>query len=213
MQLLDILRHLPEYMQVWAVNYGSGLYLILMLIIFAETGLVVTPLLPGDSLLFAAGALLARDLPGLSLPVMCMALVAAAFCGDLVNYHVGKWAAGRVTQLKWLNPRYLERTREFYQRHGGRTIVLARFLPIVRTYAPFVAGLTGWTLLRFMSYSLLGGGLWIVLFLNMGYFFGNIPMVKRNFELVILAIVAVSLLPVLWQWMGMRRQARVTTVR
>jgi membrane-associated protein len=206
-QLIDILRHLPEHLQVWGQDYGAGLYAILALIIFAETGLVVTPFLPGDSLLFAAGAVLAMGLPQLSLPLMCVVLVVAAFCGDLVNYHVGKWMAPRLFkegQGRWLNPKHLQKTHDFYARHGGKTLILARFVPIVRTYAPFVAGLGGLPLGRFVAYSLSGGALWIVLFLHLGYFFGNMPAVKRNFELVIVAIIFVSLLPVLIEWLKAR---------
>lgn len=198
-QIIEILRHLPDHLHIWAVTYGLGLYLILAVIIFAETGLVVTPLLPGDSLLFAAGAVLAMNLPGFSVPVMCLILIIAAFSGDLVNYHVGKWAQPKIfagNKLKWLNRNHLNRTKEFYAHHGGKTLVLARFIPIVRTYAPFVAGVSGLPLKRFVAFSLLGGSMWIILFVNLGFFFGNIPAVKKNFELVILAIIAVSLAPV-----------------
>jgi membrane-associated protein len=207
-QFIELIRHLPEHLQVWATAYGSGLYIILALIIFAETGLVVTPILPGDSLLFAAGAVLAMNLPGLSLPVMCVVLVAAAFCGDLLNYHIGRWAAPKIftsTHIKWLNRRHLEKTQDFYARHGGKTIILARFVPIVRTYAPFVAGLGGFKLKRFMTFSLVGGTLWITAFLSLGYFFGNIPVFKRNFELVILAIIVVSLAPVALEFLRAKR--------
>lgn len=208
MELLEILRHLPEHLQIWAETYGSGLYLILGLIVFAETGLVVTPFLPGDSLLFATGAVIAMGLPGLNLPTMCLVLVIAAFTGDMVNYHVGKWAAPRLfdgRRLRWLNREHLNKTKLFYERHGGKTIVLARFIPIVRTYAPFVAGLSGLPLSRFVGFSLAGGALWIVAFLNLGYFFGNIGAVKRNFELVILAIIILSLAPVAIEFLRSRR--------
>ena len=155
-QILDLISHLPEHLQTWAATYGSGLYLILALIIFAETGLVVTPILPGDSLLFAAGTVLAMGLPGLSLPVMCAVLVTAAFLGDLLNYHVGRWAAPKIfgnTKLKWLNRQHLEKTQNFYARHGGKTLIMARFVPIVRTYAPFVAGVGGLPRPRLWQYS------------------------------------------------------------
>lgn len=206
--LLEILRHLPEHLQVWATAYGPGLYGILFAIIFAETGLVVTPLLPGDSLLFATGSILALGVPPLNLPTMCVTLVLAAFAGDLVNYHVGKWAAPKLFlsgNLRWLNRQHLEKTQAFYAKHGGKTLILARFVPIVRTYAPFVAGLSGFKLARFIAFSLTGGALWIVTFLNLGYFFGNIPTVKRNFELVIAAILVVSLAPVLLEYWRSRR--------
>lgn len=222
---IEIFRNLPEHLQMWATAYGPGFYAILAAIIFAETGLVVAPLLPGDSLLFAAGAVLALGLPELSLPLMCVILILAAFIGDLVNYHVGRWAAPRLfrnadgtagnfesgefttSRVRGLNPKYLHKTRAFYNKHGGRTLVFARFVPIVRTYAPFVAGLTGMPLKRFMAYSFFGGTVWITLFLNLGYFFGNIPAVKRNFELVIFAIIFVSILPMLIEYVRARRHA------
>jgi membrane-associated protein len=201
-QLLDLIRHLPEHLEAWATAYGMGLYFILAAIIFAETGLVVTPILPGDSLLFAAGALMAMNLPGLSLPVMAVVLICSAVAGDVVNYHVGRWAARRWIEkqrIRWINPRHLQKTNEFYARHGGKTLILARFIPIVRTYAPFVAGLGGLRLSRFVLFSVCGGSLWISLFLCLGYFFGNIPAVKHNFELAVLAIVVISLAPVVMQ--------------
>jgi membrane-associated protein len=207
-EILEILRHLPEHLQAWATAYGPGLYAILFAIIFCETGLVVTPLLPGDSLLFAAGSVMALGVPSLNLPTMCVTLVGAAFLGDLTNYHIGKWAAPRLFsggRLKWLNRKHLDKTRAFYAKHGGKTLILARFVPIVRTYCPFVAGLGGYPLRRFVAFSLTGGGLWIVLFLNLGYFFGNIPAVKRNFELVIMAILVISLAPVILEYWRSRR--------
>ena len=207
-QAIEILRHLPDHLQIWAGAFGPGLYAILALIIFAETGFVVTPFLPGDSLLFATGSILALGVPGLDLTVMCLVLILAAFCGDLLNYHVGKWAAPKIFtsgKLKWLNRNHLTKTEEFYAKHGGKTLILARFLPIVRTYAPFVAGVSGFALRRFILFSLTGGSLWIVLFLNLGYFFGNIPAVKRNFELVIVAIILLSVVPVVLEWLKSRR--------
>jgi membrane-associated protein len=196
---IEVLRHLPDHLQAWAAAYGSGLYAILGFVIFAETGLVVTPFLPGDSLLFATGAVVSMGLPSLSLPVMAAVLVAAALSGDMLNYHVGKWVAPRLfegTKIRWLNEKHLQRTREFYARHGGKTLIFARFVPIVRTYAPFVAGIGGLPFRRFFRFSLAGGTLWILLLLTLGFFFGNIPAVKSNFELVILGIIAVSLAPV-----------------
>lgn len=210
-QFLAVVLHLPEHLQGWAHDYGSGLYVILALVIFAETGLVVTPFLPGDSLLFATGAVLAMGLDQLSLPLMCVVLTTAAFLGDLLNYHVGKWAAPRLFEsgkIKFLNPNHLKKTQDFYARHGGKTLIMARFAPIVRTYAPFVAGLSGMPLSRFMVYSLFGGTLWIVLFLNLGFFFGNIPTIKRNFELVIVAIVVISVLPMVIEYLKSRRQPK-----
>ena len=181
---------------MWAVDYGVGLYAILFLIIFAETGLVVTPLLPGDSLLFAVGALLSMHLPGLEIWVMIPLLWSAALTGDVVNYHVGQWIAPKLFKdynARWLNRKHLDRTQEFYKKHGGKTVIMARFMPIVRTYAPFVAGLSGMKFREFMMYSVTGGFAWISSFLLLGYFFGNIPAIKSNFQYVILAIVVISL--------------------
>ncbi len=208
MEILEILRHLPEHLQIWATNYGAGLYIILAVVLFAETGLVVTPFLPGDSLLFATGAVLATGLPDLNLPTMCVVLVVAVLCGDFVNYSVGRWAAPRLfggKHLRWLNAKHLQRTKEFYTRHGGKTIMLARFFPIVRTYAPFVAGVSGISRQRFAMFSFMGATLWIVTFLNLGFFFGGIAVIKRNFELVISAIVVISLVPVALEFLRGRR--------
>ncbi len=210
-QFFAVVMHLPDHLQVWANDYGSGLYGILAVVIFAETGLVVTPFLPGDSLLFAAGAVLAMGLPQLSLPLMCLILIASAFAGDLTNYHIGKWAAPRLFKsgkIKFLNPDYLQRTEEFYARHGGKTLIMARFVPIVRTYAPFVAGLTGMPLGTFLVYSFSGGTAWIVSMTALGYFFGNIEIVKRNFELVVIAIICISVLPMAIEFLKSRRHAK-----
>jgi membrane-associated protein len=207
-QLLDLFRHMPEHLEIWAFHYGIGLYGILFLIIFAETGLVVTPFLPGDSLLFATGALLSLNLPNLYLVPMILVLLGAALLGDTVNFHVGRFMAPRLfksNSAKWLNLRHLDRTREFYDRHGGKTIVLARFMPIIRTYAPFVSGLSGMKYARFFLFSFAGGAVWISSFLCMGYFFGNLPAVKSNFHYVILAIIVVSLAPVVLELVKARR--------
>lgn len=206
--IIDIFHNLPTYLHMWATDYGMGLYVILFLIIFAETGLVVTPLLPGDSLLFATGALLSMHIPGLELWIMIPLLWLAALCGDLVNYHVGQWIAPKLFnsyEARWLNRKHLDRTKEFYQKHGGKTVILARFIPIVRTYAPFVAGLGGMKLPTFLVYSMGGGFLWIGSFTTLGYFFGNIPAVKSNFQYVILAIIVVSLVPVAIEFLRHKR--------
>jgi membrane-associated protein len=200
-QLLDFLRHVPEHLQLWSLQYGRGLYAILAFIVFAETGLIVTPFLPGDSLLFATGALLAYNMPGLDLPTMCVLLTLAAFFGDMVNYHMGKLLGPR-----FLNPKHLQKTNEFYAKYGGKTIILARFVPIIRTYAPFVAGMGAMKYSVFFIYNIAGGALWVVSFLCLGYFFGNIPAVKTNFELVILGIIALSLLPVVIEFWRERRK-------
>ncbi len=210
--MLDLLQHVPEHLQTWSEQYGKGLYVILALIIFAETGLVVTPFLPGDSLLFATGALLAMGLPGLDLPTMCLILILAAFFGDMVNYHLGKWLGPRIfrhEEGRWLNRQHLQKTSAFYAKYGGKTIILARFVPIVRTYAPFVAGMGAMKYSVFFVYNLVGGTIWIVSFLCLGFWFGNMPVIKSNFQFVILGIIVVSVLPILIEWWRERRKIRV----
>lgn len=206
--ILDIFQNLPTYLHMWAVDYGTGLYVILFLIIFCETGLVVTPILPGDSLLFATGALLAMHLPGLSIWVMIPLLCVAAIAGDMVNYKIGQWSAPRLFTgplSRWLNRKHLAQTEEFYRKHGGKTVVLARFVPIIRTYAPFVAGLGAMDFSKFVYYNVVGGVVWISSFLLLGYFFGSIPVIKTNFQYVILGIIVVSVLPIVYEFIKARR--------
>lgn len=207
-QFLDLFHNLPAHLQLWATDYGAGLYIILGLIIFCETGLIFMPLLPGDSLLFATGALLAMGLPGLDIFTMCLILSVCAVVGDMVNYHVGKWMAPRLFktyEARWLNRKHLDRTHQFYEKHGGKTIIFARFVPIVRTYAPFVAGLSGMSYSNFFLYNFVGGVTWIVSFTCLGYFFGNLPGIKENFQYVIIAILVVSVLPVVFEFIRARR--------
>lgn len=192
----DFFLHLDKHLGEIITQYGTSTYLILFAIVFCETGLVVTPFLPGDSLLFAAGAFAA--LGSLSLFWLIVLLTIAAILGDTVNYWIGhaigpRLAAGQ--RFRLINPKHLERTHEFYERYGGKTIVIARFVPIVRTFAPFVAGVGQMSYGRFMSYNIFGGILWVVVCTVAGYFFGNLPVVKENFSLVILVIIAISLLP------------------
>lgn len=203
-QLADLFRHIPEHLQLWSLEYGPGLYGILALIIFAETGLVIAPFLPGDSLLFAAGALLTYRMPGLDLPGMFTILTLAAFFGDMVNYHLGKWLGPR-----WLNRKHLQKTNDFYAKYGGKTIILARFVPIVRTYAPFVAGMGAMKYKIFFIYNLVGGALWVGSFLCLGYFFGNIPSVKNNFQYVILGIIVLSAIPIILEFWRERKKSRL----
>lgn len=210
-QMIDLLQHVPEHLQLWSLEYGQGLYAILALIIFAETGLVVTPFLPGDSLLFATGALLAYHLPGLDLPTMCVLLTLAAFFGDMVNYHLGKWLGPRIFRHedgRWLNRKHLQKTNEFYAKYGGKTIILARFVPIIRTYAPFVAGMGAMKYSVFFLYNIVGGAVWVVSFLCLGYYFGNMPTIKSNFQYVILGIIVVSVLPIIIEFWRERRKLK-----
>lgn len=208
-ELIGLFQNLPEHLSFWAQNYGAGLYVILFVIIFAETGLVVTPFLPGDSLLFATGALLAMDLPNLSLLPMIGVLIVAAVLGDWLNYHIGKWMAPRLFKTydsRWLNLKHLEKTREFYDKHGGKTVILARFMPIIRTYAPFVAGMGGMKYSQFFVFNVIGAVIWISSFTFMGYFFGNLPRVKNNFQYVILAIIVLSFMPLVIEFVRSRRR-------
>jgi membrane-associated protein len=192
----DYFMHLDRHLSVVIQMYGMWTYLILFLIVFCETGLVVTPILPGDSLLFAAGAFAATG--ALRAQPLFVLLSIAAVAGDTVNYWAGKMVGPKIFQqqkIRFMKKEYLDRTHEFYERHGGKTIIIARFVPIIRTFAPFVAGIGRMTYLRFLSYNVVGGVAWIALFIFGGYFFGNIPIVKRNFTLVIIAIIFVSILP------------------
>lgn len=194
-QLIDLFLHLDKHLSDVIQDYGAWTYLLLFAIVFCETGLVVTPILPGDSLLFAAGAFAASD--SLNVWLVSGLLLVAAIGGDALNYSIGHYMGPRVLSRdgRFLKRTYLERTHRFFERYGGKTIVIARFVPIVRTFAPFMAGVGRMTYWRFASYNVIGAILWIVIFVGGGYAFGNIPFVKRNFTLVILAIIAVSVAP------------------
>ena len=195
-KLIDMVLNIDEHLARLVPEYGLWIYVILFLIIFCETGLVVTPILPGDSLLFAIGALTAVP-DGLSLPMILVLLSVAAILGDTVNYWIGHFIGPRVfkSESRFLNRKHLEKTHEFYERYGGKTIIIARFVPIVRTFAPFVAGVGSMTYGKFMSYNIFGGLLWVVSMTMAGYYFGNLPIVRKNFELVILMIIFISILP------------------
>lgn len=193
--LIDLIIHLDEHLSVIIQTYGTWTYLLLFLIIFLETGLVVTPFLPGDSLIFAAGSFAA--LGSLDAALLFALLGFAAILGDTVNYWIGHAIGPRAFtgNIRFLKKEYLDRTHEFYERHGGKTIILARFIPIIRTFAPFVAGVGAMTYSRFIAFNVFGGLLWVALFVFGGYFFGNLTVVKDNFTLVILAIILISVLP------------------
>jgi membrane-associated protein len=210
-QLIDVFLHLDAHLNEWAGMLGLWLYVVLFLIIFCETGLVVTPFLPGDSLLFAVGALL--SLPGspLDLPLMLILLCAAAVLGDAVNYSIGLRVGPRVftsETSRLLNKEHLLRTQHFYEKYGGKTIVLARFMPIVRTFAPFVAGIGQMSYPRFAMFNVTGGIAWVVSFVLGGYLFGEVPVVKRNFHIVIVAIILLSVTPPIIEYLRHRREAR-----
>jgi membrane-associated protein len=208
--VIDLFLHLDKHLAELTATYGTSTYGILAAVIFCETGLVVTPFLPGDSLLFAAGAIAA--LGSLNPLVLFVLLSAAAILGDTVNYWIGHAFGERLVahHSRWLKQEHLDRTHRFYERYGGKTIILARFVPIVRTFAPFVAGLGSMTYRRFFLYNVVGGVVWVALFVFAGYFFGTLPPVRDNFSYVILAIIALSLLPIAIEWIKHRRQRQAT---
>jgi len=209
--LLDIFLHLDTSLNQLAGSMGGWLYAILFLIIFCETGLVITPFLPGDSLLFAVGALAALPDAVIDPWVAIVLLIVAAIAGDAVNYAIGRRIGPRVFQAersRLLNRDHLIHTQQFYERHGGKTIVLARFVPIVRTFAPFVAGIGRMAYSRFALFNVSGGIAWVLLFIGGGYLFGNIPAVKRNFHIVIIAIIVVSVAPAVVEFLRARAAIR-----
>ncbi|MGE5027073.1 MAG: DedA family protein [Betaproteobacteria bacterium] len=193
---LDLVLHLDKHLLALTQEYGTWVYLILFLIVFCETGLVVAPFLPGDSLLFVAGALTATG--AMEVQALAGLLIAASFMGDNTNYWIGRYVGPKVfsrERSRLLNPNHLAQTHRFYEKHGGKAIILARFFPIIRTFAPFVAGIGRMDYRRFLPFSLVGGAAWVGSLVLAGYFFGNIPFIKQNLTLVILGIVFLSLLP------------------
>jgi membrane-associated protein len=197
--LIDFVLHIDKHLLEIVTDYRTWTYLILFAIIFCETGLVVTPFLPGDSLLFAAGTIAAMPGEPLNVAVVIFLLICAAFAGDNTNYFIGKFLGHKVYEKDYrlIRKEYLNKTHAFYEKHGGKTLIIARFMPIIRTFAPFVAGVGTMTYIRFFSFSIIGNVLWVVSFSLAGYFFGNIPLVKNNFTIAILAIIFISLLPMI----------------
>jgi len=207
--LIDIFLHLNKHLNDWATTMGSTLYVVLFLVLFCETGLVVMPFLPGDSLLFAVGAL--ASLPGspISMPLVIALLFAAAVLGDAVNYSIGLRIGPRAFRSEtsvFFNKKHLQKTQAFYDRHGGKTIILARFIPIIRTFAPFVAGIGQMQYRRFFMFNVVGAGAWVLLCTVAGFLFGNLPFVKNNFEIVLIAIVAISIMPGVVEFLRERRR-------
>lgn len=206
--LLDFILHIDRHLAELVVAYGPWIYFILFLIVFCETGLVVTPFLPGDSLLFVAGAIAAMG--NMDVHVMVGTLIAAAVLGDTLNYHIGKFFGLKLfanPDSKIFRHEHLEKTRGFYERHGGKTIIIARFVPIVRTFAPFVAGLGEMRYGQFIRYNVIGAIAWVASFSYAGYFFGNLPVIKQNLSLLIVAIVFVSFLPGVIEFLRQKRAA------
>lgn len=204
---LNIILHLDKYLVTILNEYGIWIYIILFCIIFLETGIVLTPFLPGDSLLFAVGALAAQG--SLDILVLYLLLAAAAILGDTVNYWVGYSVGAKIftDRRRFLKREYLAKTERFYERHGGKTIIIARFLPVIRTFAPFIAGIGRMRYGKFLSYNVIGGLLWVGLFLIGGYYFGSIPVIKENFAIVILIIISLSFVPAISEYIKHRRNA------
>lgn len=205
--LIDFILHIDKHLVEIVSEYKTWTYLILFIIIFAETGFVVTPFLPGDSLLFAAGAIIARPESGLNIFFMVTLLIAAAVLGDMANYHIGDYIGPKAFSGKYklLKKEYLEKTQNFYTKHGGKTIIYARFIPIIRTFAPFIAGIGTMSYAKFASFNVVGGVAWVGSFLFLGYFFGGLPFIKDNFTYVIFAIILISLLPPLFEMLRKKK--------
>ena len=202
----DLVVHLDVHLASFVAAHGVWVYGLLFVIVFCETGLVVTPFLPGDSLLFVAGAVAAAG--DMNIAAVMATLIGAALCGDNVNYWVGRWIGPRVFHFersRWFNPAHLARAHAFYERHGGKTIILARFVPIVRTYVPFVAGVGFMAYTRFMVYNVAAGIAWVGIFIFGGYYFGNLPAVKNNFTVVVAAIIVISMIPPIIEFIRQKR--------
>ncbi len=206
--LIDFILHLNVHLGQWVNEYGNWVYAFLFMIVFCETGLVITPFLPGDSLLFAAGAVFASS--HLNVHTLVITLIAAAICGDNCNYWIGRWVGPKVfhNQTRWLRREYLERTHQFYERYGGKTLIIARFVPIIRTFAPFVAGVGNMTYKRFVFFSIAAALIWVCSLVYLSYWFGNLPWVQRFFPIVILAIIFISILPPLIEFILAYRRGK-----
>jgi membrane-associated protein len=207
--LLAIFRSLTKNLDQFTLDHGSMTYAILFAIVFVETGLVVMPFLPGDSLLFAAGAVASRGI--LDVGPLAGGLILAAILGDTINYHVGKAIGPRVMkseQSRWFNKKHLEKTHKFFDKYGGKTIILARFVPIVRTFAPFVAGAGAMNYKKFISFNVIGAVAWVTLMLGSGWALGQVPFVKEHFEMIVIGIVVLSVMPMVVEWLKARGEAR-----
>lgn len=213
-KLIDIILHLDKYLNVIIQNYGVWTYALIFVIIFCETGLVVTPFLPGDSILFATGALSANGT--LNLFLLFIVFYSAAVIGDTVNYHIGKKIGNKIFEkedIKFINKEYLKKAHVFYEKHGSMTIVVGRFIPIIRTFVPFVAGIGEMKYVKFLIYNMLGGLIWVGLFLFGGFFFGNLPIIKDNFSYVLIAIIIISALPGIIVFLKEKGSAKAVDVK
>jgi len=209
-EVLSIFMHLDQHLNQWAAWMGPWLYVLVFVIVFCETGLVITPFLPGDSLLFALGAMTATENAVLDYWILYFSLITAAILGDFAGYSMGRYFGMRLFKdenSRLFNRRHLNTTQLYYERHGGKTIVIARFLPVVRSFAPFVAGMGQMRYRRFVAYNVGGAILWVSVFLSAGHFFGNLPMIKRNFQFVILAIIVVSAMPIVIEFWRSRQKS------
>jgi len=209
--LIDFILHVDAHLEAFVQAYGAWVYALLFLIIFVETGVVVMPFLPGDSLLFVVGALCGAGF--MSLPLAMALLVVAAILGDQLNYSIGRYFGPKVFQWedsRFFNRKAFDRAHNFYEKYGGITVILARFVPIVRTFSPFVAGIARMTYARFLAYSIFGAVVWVAFFVYVGYFFGNLPFIKRNFSVAILVIIVISVLPGLIEYLRHKRAATAT---
>ncbi|MDR0962877.1 MAG: DedA family protein [Mediterranea sp.] len=209
--IIDFILHIDEHLEYIVNTYHLWTYAILFLIIFCETGLVVTPFLPGDSLIFAAGAIVAREGVAIDVHLLALVLFTAAVLGDTCNYEIGRFFGKKLfgnPNSKIFKQSYLDKTHEFYKKYGGKTIILARFVPIVRTFAPFVAGMGRMHYFYFLSYNLIGGAMWVAIFCYVGYFFGNVPFVQENFGLIAIAIIVISVMPAIVEVIRERRKAK-----
>lgn len=212
-KLIDVVMHIDMYLNLIVQQYGVLTYAVLFLIIFLETGLVVTPFLPGDSMLFAAGALAA--ISSLNLAALLIVIFLAAFLGDTANYHIGKKVGAKILErehTRFINKKHLLKAQNFYKKHGSMTIVIARFIPIIRTFAPFTAGIGKMKYKKFISYNMVGGALWVTLFLSGGYLFGNLPFIKENFSFALIAIILISLMPGIIVFINEKRNGRSNEV-
>ncbi|MFT8315290.1 MAG: DedA family protein [Clostridium sp.] len=208
-KIINIMLHFDKYLDLIIQNYGAWTYALVFLIIFCETGLVVTPFLPGDSLIFATGALAARG--SLDIIALFVIFLSAAIIGDTVNYHVGKRIGSKIFEkedIKYINKQHLKKAESFYKKHGSMTIVLGRFIPIIRTFVPFVAGIGEMHYYKFIIYNMLGGLLWVSLFLGGGYFFGNLPLIKENFSYVVISIIIISVIPAIAAFIKEKRDSK-----
>jgi len=196
--LIDIILHIDKYLNLIITNYGTLTYLLLFFVIFMETAFVFTPFLPGDSLLFASGAFAAAG--SLNIFLIFIIFSAASVLGDTVNYWIGNYFGERIFSTKLVNEKYYEKTKDFYKKYGNKTILLARFVPIIRTFAPFIAGIGKMDYFKFLSFNVIGGVLWVLLFTLAGYFFGSMSIVKENFSIVIIAIILISFIPVITEY-------------